>query len=126
MRTNSYYVLKRLAGREHRNSCAGLETVRLHDRYFAKNRNKQGQDWFYMNYRETCCHMIGFIDAIIWLSRNCIIDVSPKYLVHPHEFADDCEFNEYNQNLDEYTRRLLSSLISSCETGADIDYNDGD
>ena len=125
MRTKSYNALMKIAENEYNFTSAGISIVRQHDKYFSKNRNKQGQNWLYMNYREKCCHVIGFIDAIIWLGRNDALDVSPRHIHVPPDTEFDSEDELINQHIGEYTKRLILSLLSSFETGHDIDYNEG-
>jgi len=122
MRTKSYFTLKRIAQDEYRNTSAGLSTVRLHDSNLLKNTVEHGQNWSHMNYRETCCHMIGFIDAIVWLGRNDALNVSPKYICFPPDNEFDLEDEIQFSYIGEHTKRLILSLIASFDTGKDIDY----
>lgn len=81
MNKESFKVLENIAASGFENSHAGLHTILRTNEQFEKyvERNYRVKKFkeiveFFMTRNESCFHLIGFMDAIIWLSRAGVFE----------------------------------------------------
>ena len=126
MREDIYNTLQNIAHDAMHNAYAGLYTMLRSDKSFSSRieRNYRLKSFyenhdFYLTANERQIHLMGFIDAIIWLERS-------GYFASEHN--DDCEDENYEPETDYERKRAIeaakeheaiNNVIISFETGED-------
>lgn len=135
MNKDTYKTLQSISNESFEECYAGLKIALANDRHFKTFMERryrlkayEEQHDFYMTANERNFHMIGFLDALIWMERSGMIIWNQT--VPPEENSEnenDCEpeteeEHAYMESLKEKAvkeRRAIESLVASFETGED-------
>ena len=127
MNKDAFKTLREVAAYSFSNPYAGLRTMLRADNQFAKYVEKNyrikkfnEEHNFFMTRNEIDFHLIGFMDAILWLSRSNMLRNSDDKTADD----DDIDFELSEEELEsikrsEMEKKAVWSYIISYETGED-------
>lgn len=133
MNGETYETLQSIAKGSFEECYAGLKIALANDRHFKAFMERryrlkvyEEQHDFYMTANERNFHMIGFLDAVIWMERSGMI-LWNQTVPPAKDFEDECEpeteeeraYMESLQKKAVKERCAIESLIVSFETGED-------
>ena len=137
MNKNAFKVLEEIAAKSFSNPYAGLHTILQMNKQFAKHvernyRIKKFHDEhiFSMTQNEREFHLMGFMNAIIWLSRSNMLKRTDDRVVDDDHFdleiCDDLELDEEELKIiekSEIEEKAIWNFINCYETGEEFPFD---